>query len=255
MLTLFCRDRPVERLRGRRCRRTRSASVRSSGTCWRRASICRPRSSSASSRRQPTPTSMSTPTVAASPVVLRRRRIGGPLPGDRGRAAAESQLWASALRPRGRAGRRAGVLTARRGPAVRAWRGDSSTRDTSSTTAARACSPPPDDDVGLLLGDVLLAHGLVPDRRHPAPSPPLPTSLRSSRSARRPGRTGVDGDGAAWAATASLLGQGGLDVARTGASRDPGDATPLERLARAAAGEEVVDAALVAHDAGFRAIV
>ena len=53
---------------------------------------------------------------------------------------------------------------------------------------------------------------------------------------------GTDGDGAAWAATAALLGPGGLDAARA-ELRDRRDPAPLERLARATAGDEAVDAA------------
>jgi hypothetical protein len=112
---------------------------------------------------------------------------------------------------------------------------------------------PPDDDVGLLLGDALLAHGLVriADTGSVAAVADLAALLSLCAQARADGR---DGDGAAWAATAALLGQGGLDVARA-ALRETGDASPLERLARAAAGEDAVDAALVAHDARFRVIV
>jgi hypothetical protein len=57
---------------------------------------------------------------------------------------------------------------------------------------------------------------------------------------------GVDGDGAAWAATAALLGAGALEGARA-ELRDARDAAPLERLARATAGDEAVDVALAAH--------
>ena len=57
-----------------------------------------------------------------------------------------------------------------------------------------------------------------------------------------------DGDGPLWAATAALLGRGALDEART-ALRLHADARPLEAAARAAAGDEAVDAALAAHAA------
>ena len=57
---------------------------------------------------------------------------------------------------------------------------------------------------------------------------------------------GRDGDGAAWAATATLIGQRRLDVPRA-ELRDRGDAAPLERLARESAGDESVDRALEAH--------
>jgi hypothetical protein len=59
---------------------------------------------------------------------------------------------------------------------------------------------------------------------------------------------GLDGDGAAWAATSALLGRGGLDDART-ALREARDPAPLERLARATVGDDPVDGALAAHAA------
>ena len=167
-------------------------------------------------------------------------------------AASESQLWASALRPEAEqdavpvfsplvVDRRfaLGVETIYEGYLLHYGR--------------PRLFAPPDDDVGLLLGDALLAHGLVriADTGSVAAVADLAALLSLCAQARADGR---DGDGAAWAATAALLGQGGLDVARA-ALRETGDATPLERLARAAAGEDAVDAALVAHDARFRAIV
>ena len=167
-------------------------------------------------------------------------------------AASESPLWASALRPEPEkdavtvfsplvVDRRfaLGVETIYEGYLLHYGR-------------PRLFSPP-DDDVGLLLGDALLAHGLVriADTGSVTAVADLAALLSLCAQARADGR---DGDGAAWAATAALLGQGGLDAARA-ALRETGDATPLERLARAAAGEDAVDAALVAHDARFRAIV
>ena len=59
---------------------------------------------------------------------------------------------------------------------------------------------------------------------------------------------GLEGDGAAWAATCALLGRGGLDDAR-GALRLDRDPRPLERIARSTAGDDRVDAALAAHAA------
>jgi hypothetical protein len=56
----------------------------------------------------------------------------------------------------------------------------------------------------------------------------------------------LDGDGAAWAATAALLGSGELEQARA-ALRDDRDPGALERLARRAAGDAAVDLALAAH--------
>jgi len=110
---------------------------------------------------------------------------------------------------------------------------------------------PPDDDVALLLGDALLAHGLVriSETGSVVAVADLAALLSLCAQARADDR---DGDGAAWAATSALLGQGGLDDARA-ALRDERDAAPLERLARAAAGDATVDAALAAHGARLRA--
>ena len=104
---------------------------------------------------------------------------------------------------------------------------------------------PPDEDVALLLGDALLAQGLVLVAATGVVTAvaDLAELLALCTQARA---DGTDGDGAAWAATASLLGTGGLDDARA-KLRDGRDPAPLERLARATAGDEPVDAALAAH--------
>jgi hypothetical protein len=99
--------------------------------------------------------------------------------------------------------------------------------------------------MALLLGDYLYAHGLV----HVAETgdveavSDLAELISLCSQARADGR---DGDGAAWAATASTLGGGGLELARS-ALRERGDATLLDAGARAAAGDAAVDAALAAH--------
>ena len=104
---------------------------------------------------------------------------------------------------------------------------------------------PADRDMALLLGDYLYAHGLV----HVAETgdveavSDLAELISLCSQARADGR---DGDGAAWAATASTLGGGGLELARS-ALRERGDATLLDAGARAAAGDAAVDAALAAH--------
>jgi hypothetical protein len=104
---------------------------------------------------------------------------------------------------------------------------------------------PPDDDVTLLLGDALLAHGLV--RIAATGSVAAVGDLAELLSLCAQARAdGLDGDGAAWAATSALLGQGGLAEARA-SLRERRDAGPLERLARRAAGERRVDEALAAH--------
>jgi hypothetical protein len=110
---------------------------------------------------------------------------------------------------------------------------------------------PPDEDVALLLGDALLAHGLV--RIASTGSVKAVADLAALLSLCAQARAdGGDGDGAAWAATSAVLGRGGLDDARDAlrTRRDPG---PLDQLARAAFGNGPVDEVLAAHAA--RAIV
>jgi hypothetical protein len=104
---------------------------------------------------------------------------------------------------------------------------------------------PPDDDTALLLGDYLYAHGLVrvAERGNVAAVADLAELIALCAQARAEGR---NGDAAAWAATASWLGAGGLEEARD-SLRLHGDAGPLERAARAAAGDDAVKRALAAH--------
>ena len=102
-----------------------------------------------------------------------------------------------------------------------------------------------DEGTALLLGDYLYAHGLVRvaatgDVDAVADLAELISLCAQTRA------DGGNGDGAAWAATSACLGRGGLD-AGLAALRESGDADPLEAVARAAAGEEAVDAALAAH--------
>ena len=109
---------------------------------------------------------------------------------------------------------------------------------------------PPDEDVALLLGDALLAHGLV--RIASTGSLAAVADLAALLSLCAQARAdGGEGDAAAWAATSALLGRGGLDDARD-ALRTNRDPMPLERLARAAAGDPAVDDALAAHTRRLR---
>jgi hypothetical protein len=109
---------------------------------------------------------------------------------------------------------------------------------------------PPDDDIALLLGDALLAHGLV--RIAETGATGAVGDLGELLALCAQGRAdGLDGDGAAWAATAALLDRGGLDDARQ-ALRLERDPAPLERLARATVGDRRVDEALAAHRARLR---
>jgi len=104
---------------------------------------------------------------------------------------------------------------------------------------------PPGRDNALLLGDYLYAHGLVrvAGLREVDAVSDL-AELISVCAQLRAG--GIGGDGAAWAASAALLGRGRLAPARE-ALRLGGDPDPLLGLAYETAGEDAVDRALAAH--------
>jgi hypothetical protein len=104
---------------------------------------------------------------------------------------------------------------------------------------------PTDHDNALLLGDYLYAHGLVRIASFDEVGAVSDLAELISLCAQvRAGR--LVGDGAAWAASAALLGRGMLEPARD-ALRLAGDPEPLLALAREAAGDESVEAALAAH--------
>jgi hypothetical protein len=102
-----------------------------------------------------------------------------------------------------------------------------------------------DGNTRLLLGDYLYAQGLV----HLAATGSVEAvsdmaeliSLCAHLQAER-----SSGDGAAWAATAALLGRGELEFARI-ALRDDDDPSELLQVAEHAAGGDVLARALVAH--------
>jgi hypothetical protein len=110
---------------------------------------------------------------------------------------------------------------------------------------------PGDRDTALLLGDYLYAHGIVRISElgvvgainDLAELISLCAQLQAQVAsiAHDPAR-----DGAAWAATAALLGTGALAEARA-TLRDRGDPRALAELAVAAAGAAAVDRALAAH--------
>ena len=104
---------------------------------------------------------------------------------------------------------------------------------------------PEDDDTALVLGDYLYAQGLarIASLGGVEAVSDLAELISLCSQARAEGR---GGDGAAWAATAALIGQGRLAEARADL-RDRGNPAPLERLARDAAGDEAVDRALGTH--------
>jgi hypothetical protein len=110
---------------------------------------------------------------------------------------------------------------------------------------------PPDDATAVLLGDYLYAHGLVRLARHEnvgavsdlAELISLCTQLRAENAS-------PAADGAAWAATAALLGSGDARLERARAAlRLQGDPGALHALAAGEAGTERVHAALAAHGA------
>jgi hypothetical protein len=160
-------------------------------------------------------------------------------------AAAESTLWADCLRPEaerdstpvfsplGAARYALGLETIYEGYLVHYGR--------------PRLFAPPDDDTALLLGDYLYAHGVARiSALHDVAAVADLAELISLCSQVRAEET--EGDGPLWAATAALLGRGMLDEPRT-ALRLHSDPAPLDAAARAAAGDEGVDAALAGHAA------
>jgi hypothetical protein len=104
---------------------------------------------------------------------------------------------------------------------------------------------PKDADTGLLLGDYLYAHGLV--RIEQVGTVEAVNDLAELIAMCAYLRAeAIAGDGAAWSATAALLGRGALDEGRTSLRLD-NDPGPLERLARRTAGDEAVERALALH--------
>jgi hypothetical protein len=104
---------------------------------------------------------------------------------------------------------------------------------------------PQDGDAALVAGDYLYAQGLarIASLGEVEAVSDLAELISLCAQARADGRSG---DGAAWAATAALLGQGRLREARAALGLQ-GDAALLETLAREAAGDEATDRALEAH--------
>lgn len=102
-----------------------------------------------------------------------------------------------------------------------------------------------DGDAALVLGDYLYAQGLARIAALGEVDAVSDLAELISLCAQARG-DGHPGDGAAWAATATLLGRGELAAARHALSRE-GDPGPLDSLARNAAGDEAVDRALQAH--------
>jgi hypothetical protein len=163
-----------------------------------------------------------------------------------GGAAAESPLWAEALLPQGR--REAEPVFSPLVSEDRFALGVETIYEGYLLHYGRSrLFEPSDEDVALLLGDALLAHGLV--RIAATGSVAAVGDLAALLSLCAQARAdGLGGDGAAWAATTALLDRGALDDARR-ALRDDRDSGPLELAARGAAGDDAVDVALAAHAA------
>ncbi len=104
---------------------------------------------------------------------------------------------------------------------------------------------PKDRDTSLLLGDYLYAHGLVRIERVGTVEAVNDLAELIAMCAYLRAEA-IAGDGAAWSATAALLGRGALEGGRDSLRLDnePGQ---LERLAREAAGDDGVDRALELH--------
>jgi hypothetical protein len=160
-------------------------------------------------------------------------------------AAAESQLWAEALRPVEARAAAAAVFSALVSDPGLAAAVETIYEGYLVHYGRPRLFAPQDADAALLLGDYLYAHGLV--RVATTGNVEAVRDLAELISICAQGRgNGRDGDGEAWAATAALLGEGSLDAARE-ALRDAGSATLLSSAARAAAGVDAVELALAAH--------
>src|SRR5919201_1953224 len=211
-----------------RRRATRSATARSSATCSSAACMSRRRSSRRCSSRSRTGTRRSTARwrpVPSSSIADLWETIAV-------EAGRESRLWREALRrpekqerepvfsPLAEQRYRLGLETIYEGYLLHYGR--------------PRLFAPRDADTALLLGDYLYAHGLV--RVADVGSVEAVADLGELISLCAQLRAdAAPGDGAAWAATAALLGSGELETARA-ALRDDGDPEPLAKLTAAAAG-------------------
>jgi hypothetical protein len=158
-------------------------------------------------------------------------------------AAAESPLWGEALLPEDE--RVLEAVFSELGPTAHALGIETIYEGYLVHYGRSRLFAPGDDDTALLLGDYLYAHGLVrvAETGDVAAVADLAELISLCGQARAEGR---NGDGAAWAATAALLGRSALEDVRE-ALRVDGDPTELDAVARAAAGDEAVGRALAAH--------
>jgi hypothetical protein len=163
-------------------------------------------------------------------------------------AAAESLLWAEALLPPGE--RREEPIFSLLGPARFALGIETIYEGYLLHYGRPRLFRAGDRDTSLLLGDYLYAHGLV--RVAAQEEAPAVTDLAELISLCAHLRAeAADGEGAAWAATAGVLGQDALAEARS-TLRDLRDPAPLLDLAVAAAGEDAVHRSLALHGSLLR---
>jgi hypothetical protein len=163
-------------------------------------------------------------------------------------ARRESQLWTSALRSRDEQEREA--IFSRLGENRYALGIETIYEGYLLHYGKPRLFAPDDEDTALLLGDYLYAHGLVRVEEvgsveavsDLAELIALCAYLRAEQ---------IGGDGAVWAATAAALGRGELEDGRSRLRLD-NDASPLERLARAQAGDAAVEQALATHRGRLR---
>jgi hypothetical protein len=163
-------------------------------------------------------------------------------------ARRESQLWTSALRSRDEQEREA--IFSRLGENRYALGIETIYEGYLLHYGKPRLFAPEDEDTALLLGDYLYAHGLVRIEEvgsveavsDLAELIALCAYLRAEQ---------IGGDGAVWAATAAVLGRGELEDGRSRLRLD-NDANPLERLARAQAGDAAVEQALETHRGRLR---
>jgi hypothetical protein len=183
--------------------------------------------------------------VRSRPLALSTADLWDTIADEAGR---ESELWTAALRPRDDQDREA-VFSAL-GEEQYALGIETIYEGYLLHYGSSRLFAPEDGDTALLLGDYLYAHGLV--RIEQAGTVEAVNDLAELIALCAYLRAeDIAGDGAVWAATATTLGHGALEGARSSLRLD-NDPTPLDRLARTAAGDASVDAALAAHRSRLR---